>query len=875
MGTCDIPDKNHFIPDNPIENENLNISSRCGINIQNLDYYYQTGKNQIDEYGYNEIKNRQEIIFSFRLSNIRIHLCYSRAKERKKSLFINQIQIGKKSFPLKYNYGAFPIVEGEYLEKICFTSLEGLKQSYFMLNVYEYILGQDEKIKNLALDSNKLKTFIKSSKHCSYIQIDLLSFIYTSNKFNYAMKGKKPISTDARITFQMDLQQLCTFEIIVKKIKGDDNDVNKSDFIINHRHFNKKVGYDKDRKNFVIKTVPISINDLYNFDFYIQYYNNKDMKEFKYDSLNELKSKLLNDFSIHILNILKTIIFEGVPSNKAIKFNVVFPRSCSRTLDKYTLTINNLPIIFQAKNLIVTEEDYKYNASITYLFKKDENTFKYMKDKQCTYNEIQGKLKSNFDKLKTSKKMPKDKTMDLILYEIQEYLSKNFEENIYLYYYTFPEELINMLMLFMELGIRLIKILQKTNDQSKIVTILEILNILVKRDEFSNEIVFYCLQNFKNNNTNIEGLYNDFILYIFELNKIVKDKIKTAQYNHLVGIYVTLYFRNAMIRESILNSISLQVKDYEMNPIDSFLYETKYDDLINRSSEYLTDKTKDNINTNMVKTSEYFSNIIKEGYKLFIHKIFEYQNKQGLTTFPYDITLFNDNQILIGSLANYIKSTGVMNLDNDFNETVCLLYNSFFALKRINSIMITTINAYDSNCIYRLIDYLQNITEAYYKNENNILIMDYKFIEKAITIIVEIENSLNLPKIFWLYYCNGHCIPASNIKWLIKNVINPNMEKFLFSWSWKIRSLFMKLVLYILYDRLKYVNGKYLELGLIKKLMDKSNSDIKDSTYKEQGIKDFNAVYEEYLAWKKSTAGGGEANYPIIILNLAKNETID
>ena len=135
--------------------------------------------------------------------------------------------------------------------------------------------------------------------------------------------------------------------------------------------------------------------------------------------------------------------------------------------------------------------------------------------------------------------------------------------------------------------------------------------------------------------------------------------------------------------------------------------------------------------------------------------------------------------------------------------------------------MITSTNAYDSASIYQLLEYLQYIIESYYKETQKILIMDYNLVEKAVNIIVTIENSLNLPKVLWLYYCNAHMMPASNIKWLIKNVINANFVNFTFSWSWKIRSLFIKLVLYTIYDRLKYINGKYLDLSLLKELMSK------------------------------------------------------
>jgi hypothetical protein len=259
----------------------------------------------------------------------------------------------------------------------------------------------------------------------------------------------------------------------------------------------------------------------------------------------------------------------------------------------------------------------------------------------------------------------------------------------------------------------------------------------------------------------------------------VKDKIKPTMYEPLVDIYTSLYFRNAMIREALLNSLSLQVKDYESNIINEFLYDVKYDDSL---SLYLMESTKDNL-TNMVKTSEYFSNIIQEAYYLLIKNIWNYQYKQKIFVFPFDIMQFNDNQELVSTMAKYVKKNGILSLTTDFYDSVNYLSSSYSALKRINSNMITSTNAYDSASIYQLLEYLQYIIELYYKDTQNILIMDYSLVEKAISIIVNIENSLNLPKVFWLYYCNGHMIPASNIKWLIKNVINVNFVNFTFNLS--------------------------------------------------------------------------------------------
>ena len=422
----------------------------------------------------------------------------------------------------------------------------------------------------------------------------------------------------------------------------------------------------------------------------------------------------------------------------------------------------------------------------------------------------------------------------------------------------------------MELGVKLIKKLEKNDDQTKIIAILEIISLLLKREELNNEIILFCIRKFEPQETNIKALYNDFFLYLFKLNKIVKDKIKPSMHEPLVDIYTSLYFKSAMARESLLNSISSQVKDYENNAIDHFLYDINSDDLL---SVHLSDSNKDTINTNMVKTSEYFSNIIKEAYCPLIKSIWSYQHKKNIYKYPFDIMQFNDNQELITTMANYIKEKGTLNLTPEFFDCVVYISGSFFALKQINSIMITLTNAYESAANYQLIDYLQFIIDSYYKETNNVLIMDYTLIEKAITIIVNIENSLNLPKVFWLYYSTGHMMPTSNIKWLIKNVINKNFNKFIFSWSWKIRSLFVKLVLYTIYDRLKYVNGKYLKLDMLNKLMNKSDIDI-DSIYKEQGIKEFNSLYDEYIQWKSAKQNNEFIDYPMIFLPLAKNDDL-
>ena len=865
MGVCDSkkeaqeepiqPQPPPIIPQTQVEElplqEIRNYSYRCPINLTSIS---SLNDSQISPH-------QHKIHLSFILSNIKIHQCFSRDKTNNKSLFIFEMQLGTKIFPLFFNYGEYPLAPEKCEENMNLNSFNDLANYYLKINIYEIISELDEqKIINFRTQPKLLKTYIPYSKHCSYFQMDLLSFLFRGNKYDFPLLGRKRISNYDRISFQLDIEQLSSLHIIVEE-KDNKNETVKSELVLNSKKFNSKVNY-RDNKYFM-KTIALSMNDLACSDLYIQK-TEPSKDEYEYYSLNELKAKLFKDLTNEILKNYSYLVFGNIEEqqNSSINIKNFFSDSKTKSNNKYTITIKNLPIIVQARNLIFTEKGHKTNASILYSFIEDQNVLNHYKNKCVLYNEIHPKFEKNMTSLRQNHKL------DVTLYEIQELLKKTGENDRLIYKYTCEEELINILMQLMELGVKLIKKLQKTDDQSKIVGILENLCLLLKREELNNEILLYYIKKYEPKGTNIQGLYNDYFLYLFKLNKIVKDKIKPGMYENLVDIYTSLYFRNSMVRESLLNSISLQVKDYENTGIDYFLYDIKNDELL---SVYLSDSNKDTLNTNMIKTSQYFSNIVKEAYIPLVKNIWNYQYKQKIYVYPFDIMQFNDNQEIISSMANYIKEQGTINLSNDFFDSITYISSSYFALKRINSIMITSTNAYDSAATYLLIDYLQNIIDSYYKETNNFLIMDYNLIEKAIMIIVNIENSLNLPKVFWLYYCDGHMMPTSNIKWLIKNVINKNFSRYIFSWSWKIRSLFVKLVLYIIYDRLKYVNGKYLNLDLLKKLMDKSNINI-DTIYKEQGIKEFNALYDEYIQWKSAKQNNEFIDYPMIFLPLARND---
>ena len=60
---------------------------------------------------------------------------------------------------------------------------------------------------------------------------------------------------------------------------------------------------------------------------------------------------------------------------------------------------------------------------------------------------------------------------------------------------------------------------------------------------------------------------------------------------------------------------------------------------------------------------------------------------------------------------------------------------------------------------------------------------------------------------------------------------------------------------------------------MLNKLMNKSEINI-DSPYKEQGIKEFNALYDEYIQWKSAKQNNEFIDYPMIFLPLARNDDL-
>ena len=208
-----------------------------------------------------------------------------------------------------------------------------------------------------------------------------------------------------------------------------------------------------------------------------------------------------------------------------------------------------------------------------------------------------------------------------------------------------------------------------------------------------------------------------------------------------------------------------------------------------------------------------------------------------------------------------------------------LLANSFVSISNLNNALIRSTNGHNANAVYTLFIYFKSLFDYYSSSSNCKLIMDYTVFESACQLLAQNEDSLSLPRLFWLYYCCSEIILSPNIKWFIVNIINKYFDKFAFHWSFTIRQVFFKLSLFILYDKLQYDEG---ELFRKDKLFLFINHNLNDpnNVYVKEASKDFNTIYKEYQEWlktKKDNESNESDGYPIFFLPapLANNGVID
>ena len=131
----------------------------------------------------------------------------------------------------------------------------------------------------------------------------------------------------------------------------------------------------------------------------------------------------------------------------------------------------------------------------------------------------------------------------------------------------------------------------------------------------------------------------------------------------------------------------------------------------------------------------------------------------------------------------------------------------------------------------------------------------------------------------WFYYSCSHLILSGDLKCFIINICNKHFNELAYHWSFGVRQIFFKLVLFIFNDKLKNEEGKLLNVENIDNF-DKNNLD-KKNIYNTEAIKDYNLVNKEYKEWLNNYEGCSTSNnndifrkqkeYPVFFVPLPVN----
>ena len=332
-----------------------------------------------------------------------------------------------------------------------------------------------------------------------------------------------------------------------------------------------------------------------------------------------------------------------------------------------------------------------------------------------------------------------------------------------------------------------------------------------------------------------------------------------------MDIYSNLYFTKNIVRQAIFNTFLN--KDQNENPeIDIYIYDVATDEFL---SGYL-DKNSFDL---LLQKKYYFFNLF-QGRNIFFKNIVLKLINININEYPFDFTQFSDNQNILNILGRYIKNKKIENLENDIFEMADLLSGSYEAINIMNNNLISFTNGYNNNAVFILFDYLKNLLEYYYTKEGDKLIMDYALIEKATNLLIEINSSISLPKLFWFYYYCSHLTISGHLKHFIINLCNNKdfFDKIAFHWALAVRQLFFKLIIYIFNNRLKNEEGKFFDQNNMKCFI---NKDLNNKLYSNESLKDYNTVNEEYELWKSLNEYSNIAKeYPMVILPLPNTDNL-
>ena len=861
MGTCDAV-KNVT----PCDKEHSRIKDNTfvtpkKINDNNIKFYKFDSNNK-------NLLGKSPLNLEFTFSKLKVKHCISHSPT-KNSTFITEVSIGAKSFNPITSQGKTPDINESFIFNINKEfSVKELESTYLKINIYEFIEELDPRyFSQLNVLPEEIK---RKSKYSSFFTIDLLSFLFKPKKCDFKMMGTNQLSSNTRISFICDIKHRDKVKISAKSGKF-------TKLIFQTKNFEKFGTKGVFNDTISLETTPITMRELKMGDLYLE--TDEKVIPYYYTTLNDLKNVIIK-------NVGETVLKEG---KNSIEINSSDPLHINRGMNlnnlntqehlsrsanpgfydffdfsnnseinskmnsskgEITLSLKNIPIIAQISSLYFTEKEILYNTSILNMINDDKEINAYRHGNQISVDFFYIRLAKIYEHLNKG-----SSNLKVLFEEINDILRRSIDSEKYYFLYPNIESLYKMIVLLMNIGIKLIDYYaQKINNDEEIVSLIKIINNIVKREELDNGVLYYCINNYKKEENNLINIYNTFYIDLFKLNEIIKIKRIPNANIPLIDLYMKLYFKKKYIREALFNTVFNKEMSYSNHEIDIFLYDITNDEKLNCRLDQ--NKIKQYVNKKGI-----FSNLFKEGNYIF-RNIIAYTIMMDINEYPFDFSLFNDNQNILNLIGNNIKNRKIENVDQEVFEISGLLSGSYESINKINNNLIKYTNGYNSAAVFKLYDYLKSLLDYYYEKEQFKLIMDYSSFEKASNVLIKLDNSISLSKLFWFYYSCAHLLLSGNLKYFI-SICNIHFAKFAYHWSFNTRQFFFRFIIYILNDRLKTEEGR---MFIQDNMIDLNKGNMINKLYYDEALKDFVNINKEYNEWKNYK--GPSKAYPVFFLPL-------
>ena len=826
----------------------------------------------------------------YTFSDFKIKYCVSHKPDRN-SLYITEIKIGDKSFPLVVKSGQPPNISnlqdnGYFIEKE--FNYEELQNTYFVIDIYELTETQ---LLSLNISMKAIPQQIKSqATYYSFFRIDLASFLFKSHKCDFPLMGSQQLSTTARISFNCFIEHKEKIQISAGPLRNQ---------YIQRLIFEYKdqiiTSETRQANNlFSITTPPLTLFDFQNSNIFLETIENDN---YEYISLNELKDNIIRNLCLKMLsNTGLNVIQMHIP----VDMNTTFNNSQNSTFDvsyqtnpilNYSnnnmyinsktknlnllenfekeanmdaiLYLNNLPIFSQLHNLYFTEYGNIYNTAVLNILNNDQNLHDFRKNKQISSDDFRDKLNKYFGE------MNKPEYNLNILNDIQILLSRSIATDKFMFVYPTYDSLLSMVMLMMRMGIIIINNILKSNEEYRTLIFLKMINTLMRREELDNGVLYYCFNNYRGTGDDHIQLYNNLYLSLFNLYVfLIQSKISEGNDEVLLELFSRLYFRKKYLRKVMLTTLLRNEYNFKDLNCDALLYDEINDEKLN--TNYLRDNTIDMM-VNYCKINENFNNLQFDIFRLF-KRIISIFKEAYIWLYPLDFKLFYDNECIMRAIEYEIIShkSDIVNkpqLNNDFYETLMLFSNSYVAISRINNCLIKSTNAHNQYAIYTLFIYFKSLLDYHHSLTDTKLIFDYKLLEAASQILATDADSVSLPRLFWFYYSCHQLLLTGNLKWFIIHIINKNFDRFAFHWSFTIRQVYFKLIIFVLIDKIKNKEGRFFNKDKITPFINRSLN-VNSNPYIYQANKDFDSIRREFNVWVDRRVKDPKSDFPVFNLPL-------